>query len=151
MKLNSAWHFHCLNVILCCCVACTRGMLALPWENFMEMTSAKPPFLALRPWTWALKTCANWSLCLKNGSMMQVCIFSALSHFSPLPFLLKIMLHTIKNVRKDMKIPVAFLFSFGAPLRVLLFSALFSECVGGLLYKANLLHEYCCKVVQLML
>lgn len=46
----------------------------------------------------------------------------------------------MKNARKDMKIPVAFLFSFGAPLRVLQLPALFSKCIGGLLHKANLLH-----------
>lgn len=44
----------------------------------------------------------------------------------------------MKNVRKDMKIPVAFLFSFGAPLRILQLSALLSESVGVLLYKAHL-------------
>lgn len=56
-----------------------RGMLAWPWGNYMETTSAKLPSLALRPWIWALRTCANSSHCWRSGSMMQVCPWTHLN------------------------------------------------------------------------
>lgn len=54
-------------------------MLAWPWGSCMETTLAKLLFLALRPWIWALKTCANSSHCWRSGSMMQVCLWPHLT------------------------------------------------------------------------
>lgn len=50
----------------------TRETLAWPWESCTGMTSARPPSLALRPWTWASRTCASSNLCWRSGSMMLV-------------------------------------------------------------------------------
>lgn len=54
-------------------------MLAWPWGSCMEMISAKLLSLALRPWTWALRTCANSSHCWRSGLMMQVCPWTLLN------------------------------------------------------------------------
>lgn len=58
---------------------CTRGMLAWLWGSCMEMTSAKLPSPALRPWTWALRTCVNSSHCWRSGLMMQVCPWTSMN------------------------------------------------------------------------
>lgn len=57
-------------------------MSAWPWGSCMETTLAKLPSLALRPWIWALRTCANSSHCWKNGWMMQVCPWTNLNKTS---------------------------------------------------------------------
>lgn len=56
-----------------------RGMSAWPWGSCMETTSVKLPSLVLRPWIWALRTCANSSHCWRSGSMMQVCPWARLN------------------------------------------------------------------------
>lgn len=66
--------FHSPQTNICIVILLYRVMWDWPWGSFMGMILVKPPSLDLRRLISASRTCANSSLCLRSGWMMQVTI-----------------------------------------------------------------------------